>query len=73
MSTLHDQLLDEDRELEVLKEELKKGAGGRMSLMPRLGPNSPVKKDQKKRVAIAVERVTEEEFFSSSEDSSDEE
>jgi len=73
MSTLHDQLLDKDREVEVLKEELKKGAGGRMSLMPRLGPNSPVKKDQKKRVTIAVERVTEEEFFSSSEDSSDEE
>jgi len=73
MSVLHDQLLDKDREVEVLKEELKKGgSGGRVSLMPRLGPNSPVKKEQKKRVTIAVERVTEEEFFSSSEESSDE-
>ena len=42
-----------------------------MSLMPKLGPCSPVKND-KKRVTIAVERVTEEEFFSSSEESSEE-
>merc|ERR1719420_53701 len=73
MSVLHDQLLDREREVEQLKEELKRGSDGRLSLMPKLGPNSPVKKDQKKRVTIAVERVTEEEFFTSSEESSEEE
>merc|ERR1719233_558769 len=70
MSAIHDQLLDKDREVQRLKEELQRGSDGRSSLMPRLGPNSPVKKDQKKRVTIAVERVTEEEFFTSSEESS---
>merc|ERR1719233_1937448 len=73
MSAIHDQLLDKDREVQRLKEELRRGSDGRSSLMPRLGPNSPVKKDQKKRVTIAVERVTEEEFFTSSEESSEEE
>merc|ERR1719234_2149957 len=73
MSALHDQLLDKDKEVQQLKEELRRGSDGRSSLMPRLGPNSPIKKDQKKRVTIAVERVTEEEFFTSSEESSEEE
>jgi len=73
MSEIHDQLLDRDREVEKLKEELKRGAEGRASLMPRIGPVSPLKKDMKKRVTIAVERLTEEEFFTSSEESSDEE
>merc|ERR1712025_213381 len=71
MSEIHDQLLDRDREVEKLKEELKRGAEGRTSLMPRIGPVSPLKKDTKKRVTIAVERLTEEEFFTSSEESSD--
>ena len=35
--------------------------------MPKLGPSSPVKKD-KKRVMITVERVTKEEFISSSDE-----
>merc|ERR1719233_439260 len=73
MSALHDQLLDKDKEVQQLKEELRRGSDGRSSLMPRLGPNSPVKNNQKKRVTIAVERVTEEEFFTSSEESSEEE
>eukprot|EP00092_Neocalanus_flemingeri_P020290 GFUD01021979.1.p1 GENE.GFUD01021979.1~~GFUD01021979.1.p1 ORF type:complete len:1250 (+),score=420.04 GFUD01021979.1:230-3979(+) len=72
MSALHDQLLDKDREVETLKAELH-GAGDKKTLMPRLGPNSPLKKDQKKRVTIAVERITEEEFFSSSDDDDSEE
>jgi len=75
MSTLHDKLLDRDREVETLKAELKQ-SGGRRSLMPKLGPNSPLKKEQKKRVTIAVERYKEDEFFreefSSSEEESDE-
>merc|ERR1719186_899823 len=75
MSTLHDKLLDRDREVETLKAELQQ-SGGRRSLMPKLGPNSPLKKEQKKRVTIAVERYKEDEFFreefSSSEEESDE-
>ena len=69
MSALHDQLMVQDTKIATLEDELKRGS--RMSLMPKLGPYSPVKKD-KKRVTIAVERVTEEEFFSSSEESSEE-
>jgi len=73
MSAIHDQLLDKDKEVQLLKEQLINGGGGRLSLMPKLGPQSPIKKEQKKRVTIAVERVTEEEFFTSSEESSDDE
>ena len=75
MSLLHDKLLDRDREVETLKAELTTGSG-RRSLMPRLGPNSPIKKEQKKKVTIAVHRMNEDEFFSqefSSEDESEEE
>ena len=41
--------------------------------MPKLGPISPIKKGHKKRVTIAVERLTEEEFFTSSDESDEEE
>jgi len=76
MSMLHDKLLDRDKEVETLKAELTLGGVGRKSLMPRLGPHSPIKKEQKKRVTIAVERYKEDEFFSqefSSEEESEEE
>merc|ERR1712142_728245 len=62
MSEIHDQLLDRDREVAKLNEELKRGAEGRASFMPRIGPVSPLKKDMKKRVTIAVERLTDEEW-----------
>ena len=80
MSILHDKLLDKDKEVEVLKEELKKSSDGRRSLPPKIGPNSPMLKNQaRKRVTIAVqENYTEEEFFSqefstSEEDTDDDE
>jgi len=60
MSTIHDQLMDRERELADLREELK--GGRRHSLMPAVSAYTPPSKNNKKRVTIAVERYKEDEL-----------
>jgi len=78
MSTIHDQLMEKEKEVCELKDELtsiSRGEKGK-SLLPNINVGTPPQKNTKKRVTIAVERYKEDEldeWFSSEESSEDEE